>query len=92
MSKFLTPTDRIAKARQFIQQAREIPAPESAGWEYFSYTAQVKDALKKAFELVKLIQYSPSTPPEVKAEARALIDSLPVVEKEILKSSTAGQA
>ena len=85
MSKSLTPTQRIATARQFIQQAREIPVPESAGWDYFSYTAQVKDTLKKAFELVKLIQYSPSTPPEVKAEARALIDSLPVVEKEILK-------
>ena len=85
MSKSLTPTQRIATARQFIQQAREIPVPESAGWDYFSYTAQVKDTLKKAFELVKLIQYSPSTPPEVKAEARALIDSLSVVEKEILK-------
>ncbi|MGV7976654.1 MAG: hypothetical protein AB2L16_07235 [Anaerolineaceae bacterium] len=92
MSKALTPTVRIAKARKFIQQAREIPIPDSAGWDYFSYTAQVKDALKKAFELVKLIQYSPSTPPEVKAEARALIDSLPVVEKEILKGSPDGQA
>lgn len=88
MSKTLTPTARITKARQFIQQAREIPIPESAGWDYFSYTAQVKDALKKAFELVKLIQYSPSTPPEVKAEARALIDSLPAIEKEILKGSS----
>lgn len=87
MSRLLTPTQRIAKARQFIQQAREIPAPDSAGWEFFSYTAQVKDALKKAFELVKLIQYSPSTLPEVKAEARALIDSLPAVEKEIIQAA-----
>lgn len=89
MSKALTPTARITKARQFIQQAREIPVPDSAGWEYFSYTAQVKDTLKKAIELVKLIQYSPSTPPEVKAEARALIESLPTVEKEILKGGSA---
>ncbi|HQK43131.1 MAG TPA: hypothetical protein PLV20_05960 [Anaerolineaceae bacterium] len=89
MAKALTPTARITKARQFIQQAREIPAPDSAGWEYFSYTAQVKDTLKKAFELVKLIQYSPGTPPEVKAEARALIESLLSVEKEILKGGSA---
>ena len=36
---------------------------------------------------MKLIQYSPSTLPEVKAEARALIDSLPAVEKEIIQAA-----
>jgi len=93
MSKALTPTARIAKAREFIRQAREIPVPDSAGWDYFSYTAQVKDTLRKAFDLVKLSQYSPSTRPGVKGESRALIDSLPDVEKEILKGGSAdGQA
>jgi len=47
MAKALTPTARITKARQFIQQARDIPVPDSAGWEYFSYTAQVKTRSKK---------------------------------------------
>jgi hypothetical protein len=57
------------------------------GWDFFSYTAQVKDKLKNAFELVKLIQHSPSTDPKIKSEAKELIDSLPEIEKGILKPS-----
>ena len=50
-------------------------------------TADTADKLKKAFELVKLIQHSPSTDPEIKREAKELIDSLPEIEKGILKPS-----
>jgi len=85
MAKALTPDQRIKNARKLIEEARKIPQPSSVGWDFFSYTAQVKDNLKKAFELVKLIQYSPSTDPDIKLEAKELIDSLPVIEKEILK-------
>ena len=87
MAKVLTPEQRIKKAQKHIEEARNIPRPSSVGWEHFSYTAQVKDALNKAFELVKLIQHSPSTDPETKRQARELIDSLPEIEKEILKPS-----
>ena len=87
MSIAQTPEQRIRNARKLIEEARKIPRPSSVGWEFFSYTAQVKDKFKKAFELVKLIQHSPSTDPEIKREAKELINSLPVIEKEILKSS-----
>ncbi len=87
MAKPMPPEKRVSKARELIQKAREIPVPNSVGWEFFSYTAQVKDTLKQAFELVKLINHSPSTPDEVKADARAVIDEIAVAEKEILKSS-----
>lgn len=87
MAKLLTPEQRIKKAQKLIEEARAIPKPSSIGWEHFSYTAQVKDTLKKAFELIKLIQHSPSTDAEVKQHARELIDSLPIIEKEILKPS-----
>lgn len=87
MAKPMPPEKRVSKARELIKTAREIPVPNSVGWEYFSYTAQVKDALRQAFELVKLINHSPSTPDEVKADARAVIDEIAVAEKEILKSS-----
>ena len=50
MAKLMTPEARIAKARKIIEQARQIPVPVS--WlGTFSYTAQVKDTLRKAFEL-----------------------------------------
>ena len=87
MARPMPPEKRVSKARELIKKARQIPVPNSVGWEYFSYTAQVKDTLKQAFELVKLINHSPSTPDEVKADARAVIDEIAVAEKEILKSS-----
>ncbi len=87
MAKPMPPEKRVSKARELIKKAREIPVPNSVGWEHFSYTAQVKDTLKQAFELVKLINHSPSTPDEVKTDARAVIDEIAVAEKEILKSS-----
>ncbi|MFA5611415.1 MAG: hypothetical protein WDA04_00975 [Anaerolineaceae bacterium] len=85
MAKSLTPEQRIINARKLIGEAREITRPSSVGWEFFSYTAQVKDKFRKAFELVKLIQHSPIAHPEVKREAKELIDSLPAIEKDILK-------
>ena len=87
MARPMPPEKRVSKARELIKKAREIPVPNSVGWEHFSYTAQVKDTLKQAFELVKLINHSPSTPDEVKADARAVINEIAVAEKEILKSS-----
>ena len=87
MSRQMTPTQRITKARQLIQTAREIPVPQSAGWELFSYTAKVKDTLRSANDLVKLINYSPSTPEPVKADARAVMAEIAEAQVEILKSS-----
>ncbi len=87
MAKPMPPEKRVSKARELIKKAHEIPVPNSVGWEYFSYTAQVKDTLKQAFELVKLINHSPSTPEEVKADARSVIEEISIAEKEILKSS-----
>lgn len=88
MARQMTPIQRIARARKYIEEAREIPVPETVGWEYFSYIAQVKDTLRKGFELVKLIKHSPATPEDVKAEARAVIDELEAAEQDILKSKT----
>lgn len=85
MAKSLSPTARINKARQLIEKARTLPVPESAGWDYFSYVAQVKEELRKAFELVKLISYSPSTPDEVKVEARKVLIEIEQAKHEILK-------
>ncbi len=86
MAKALTPATRIEKARQLIFAAKSLEAPESVGWEYFSYVAQVKEELRKAFELLKLIPYSPNTPDPIKAEAKAVMEEIETVRTEILKS------
>lgn len=87
MARQITPENRVKKARELIKKARELTVPTSVGWEHFSYTAQVKDTLKQAFELVKLINHSPSTSDETKADARAVIEEIKAAEGEILKSA-----
>ena len=84
MAKAMTPENRIKKARALIAEAQKIERPSSVGWDFFSYTANVKGTLRKAFELVKLINHSPATPKEVKADARAVIDEIAQAEAEIL--------
>ncbi len=85
MAKLMTPLERIDKAKACILAARELPEPDSAGWERLSYIAQVKDKLREAFELVKLIQFSPSASLEVKSVAKAVISEAKATEDEILK-------
>lgn len=84
MARAITPENRIKKARALIEEARKIERPQSLGWEFFSYTANVKDTLRKAFELVKLINHSPATPEDVKADARAVIEEISQAELDIL--------
>ncbi|NLZ26978.1 MAG: hypothetical protein GX884_05305 [Chloroflexi bacterium] len=84
MARAMTPENRIKKARALIEEARKIEKPQSLGWEFFSYTANVKDTLRKAFELVKLINHSPATPEDVKADARAVIEEISQAELDIL--------
>ena len=85
MAKLMTPLERIEKAKFCILAARVLPEPDSAGWERLSYVAEVKDKLREAFELVKLIQFSPSASPEVKLAAKAVIVEAKAAEEEILK-------
>ena len=84
MARAMTPENRIKKARLLIEEARKIERPSSVGWDFFSYTAHVKETLRKAFELVKLINHSPATPEDVKADARAVIEEISQAELEIL--------
>lgn len=92
MAKLMTPVERIEKAKACIIAAREIEEPESIGWDRLSYVAQVKDKLREAFELVKLIQFSPSASNEVKAAAKAVIAEAKAAEEQILRQGKPGGA
>jgi len=84
MAKLLTPEKRIEQARSLVQEARDLPFSEDAGWSNFSYVANVKETLRKAFELIKLIPYSPSASADTKKEVKALIEEIKQAEQEIL--------
>lgn len=91
MSKVIPTPERILKARALIQKARDLPRPAGDGWVDLSYTAEVKDTLRQARDLLKFIQFMPSISPEVKAEVEALMTELSTAEKEILHPNKGGE-
>ncbi len=84
MAKLITAAERIERARKLIQQARDYPIPEDTGWTDFAYTAQVKDLLRQARELIKFIGYTSGIAPEVKAESKAVAAEIEQAENELI--------
>jgi hypothetical protein len=69
----ITAAERIRRARELIQEARQFPIPERGGKYDLTYMAQVKGLLRQARELVQFIEKTPSASPEIKEEARRII-------------------
>jgi hypothetical protein len=84
MAKLITAAERIERARKLIQQARDYPIPPDTGWTDFSYTAQVKDLLRQARELIMFIGYTSGISPEVKAESKAVATEIEQAEDELI--------
>jgi predicted ATP-grasp superfamily ATP-dependent carboligase len=84
MSKLITSAERIERARNLIQQAREYPVPPDTGWTDFSYTAQVKDLLRQARDLIKFIGYTSGVNAEVKAESKAISGEIDLAVQDLL--------
>lgn len=56
MAKLIPAAERIVRARELIQKARDLPVPqEGLGKSDFSYIANVKDLLRQARDMVKFI-------------------------------------
>jgi hypothetical protein len=87
MSKLIPTAERISKARALIQKARNIAPPEDRGWSDFGYTAQVKDTLRQAKDMIKFVPMISGVAPELKLEAQQILKEIPQVEKEILHGS-----
>ena len=84
MAKMIPAAERLTRARRIIQQARDLPVPPEMGRSDFSYIAQVKALLQQARDLVKFIPDTPSATPEIKAEARKILQEADQANKEIL--------
>ncbi|HOW90689.1 MAG TPA: hypothetical protein PK883_00115 [Anaerolineaceae bacterium] len=87
MAKVIPITERIKKARALIEKARKLPLPIEHGWMDLSYTANVKDLLRQARDLVKFVQFMPNAAEETKQEVEALMLEIASAEKEILHKS-----
>ena len=84
MSRLIPAAERIIKAREFIQKARDLPVPEDGGRADFSYIAQVKDLLRQARDLIKFIPMQPSATDEMKAEVKKIYQEADQANEEIL--------
>jgi hypothetical protein len=85
MTKIIPTEERIIMARKLIEKARALPPPADRGWGDFSYSAQVKDIMRQANDLIKFIPMTTGPSAEIKAEAAQLMKDIKTAEKEILQ-------
>jgi hypothetical protein len=76
--------ERIIRARDLIQQARDLPVPAEAGRSDFSYIAKVKDLLRQARDMVKFIPYTPTATPEIKNEVSKIFQEADQANQDLL--------
>jgi hypothetical protein len=85
MSKLIPAAERVVRARKLIQQARDLPVPQTGlGKSDFSYIAQIKDILRQARDMVKFIPQTAGVSAEMKEEVKKIYEEIEQADKEIL--------
>lgn len=85
MAKLIPAAERLARARNLIQQARNLSVPQTGlGKSDFAYIAQVKDLLRQARDLVKFIPQTAGVSAEMKAEVKKIYDEIEQANRELL--------
>ena len=68
MARLIPSAERMKKARELIQKARDLEVPAEAGRYNIVYIGQVKTLLREARDLIKFISYTPTASAEMKQE------------------------
>lgn len=85
MPKLIPATERLILSRKLIQQARDLPVPQTGlGKSDFSYIAKVKDLLRQARDMVKFIPQTAGVSAEMKAEVKKIYEEAEQADREIL--------
>lgn len=84
MAKLIPAAERLIRARQLIQKARDLPLPVEMGRNDLSYIAGVRDLLRMARDMIKFISMTPSATADVKAEVRQIMEEIEQADREIL--------
>ena len=85
MAKLIPASERVIRARKLIQQARDLPVPQTGlGKSDFSYIANVKDLLRQARDMVKFIPQTAGVSAEMKAEVKKIYEEADQADREIL--------
>jgi hypothetical protein len=86
MAKLIPAAERVIRARDLIQQARNFPIPAELGKNDLSYIAGVKDLLRQARDLVKFIPQTAGVSVEMKEEVKKIYEEIEKANREILYS------
>lgn len=86
MAKLIPAAERVIRARDLIQQARDFPIPSELGKNDLSYIAGVKDLLRQARDLVKFIPQTAGVSVEMKEEVKKIYEEIEKANREILYS------
>ena len=85
MAKLIPASERLIRARKLIQQARDLPVPQTGlGKSDFSYIANVKDLLRQARDMVKFIPQTAGVSAEMKAEVKKVYEEAEQADHDIL--------
>ena len=85
MPKLIPASERLARARSLIQQARDLPVPSTGlGKSDFSYIANVKDLFRQARDMVKFIPQTAGVSAEMKEEVKKIYEEIEQANREIL--------
>jgi hypothetical protein len=84
MAKLIPAAERITRARNLIQQAREFPVPSELGKNNLSYIAGVKDLLRQARDMVKFIPQTVGVSAEMKEEVKKIYEEIEQANREVL--------
>ena len=87
MAKLIPAAERVVRARQLIQEAREFPIPPELGKNSLSYIAGVKDLLRQARDLVKFIPQTAGVSAEMKEEVKKIYEEIEQASRDTLYSA-----
>jgi len=84
MAKLIPAAERVVRARQLIQEAREFPIPPELGKNDLSYIAGVKDLFRQARDMVKFIPQTAGVSADMKEDVRKIYEEIEQANREIL--------
>ena len=85
MSRLIPSAERIKKARELVQKARDLEVPPEAGRYDMNYIGQVKTLLRQARDLIKFISYTPTASAEMKQEVAQIFEECDQADQELLR-------
>jgi len=85
MAKLIPAAERITRARELIQQVRDLPVPQTGlGKSELTFIAEVKDLLRQARDLVRFIPQTAGVSAEMKEEVKKIYDEIEKAGREVL--------